>query len=491
MHIVDHRLNASGKSLPNRQRFLRRVRGEVQKAVHDISRDRQIRNLEAEAEVTIPTDGISESSFRRKPHSGKRNIVLPGNRHYVEGDTIPRPQSGDGGSGSEGSPDGSGEDSFRFVLTKDEFLDMFLEDLELPDPSKRRVAMIVADTPRRAGYSMDGSPSRLAIARTMRNALSRRIALNRPTDADKKVLEDEIEALAETGDDPERLIMLRAEYDTMINRTLRIYFLEKTAPRLQPWQREILRIVRLIAQYFYPQRQTKVMNEGCATYCHYKILTHLHEQGQISDGSFLEILQSHTNVIAQPGFDSPAFSGFNPYALGFAMMQDIERICTDPTDEDREWFPEIVGDGKGMETLRDIWANYRDESFISQFFSPSLMRKLRLFQIGDEPSEPEISVEAIHDESDYRKLRRSLARQYDVGWQDPDIKIVNVDLSGDRHLILQYQTLQGATLEETSARTVLQHLADLWGYDVVLREVSSASDTGIAEHKAQSRPVFF
>src|SRR3954453_24241772 len=75
-----------------------------------------------------------------------------------------------------------------------------------------------------------------------------------------------------------------------------LYFLEKSAPRLQLWQREILRIVRQIAQYFYPQRQTKVMNEGCATYCHYQIMTRLHERGRMSDGSFLEFLRSHTNV---------------------------------------------------------------------------------------------------------------------------------------------------------------------------------------------------
>ena len=108
-----------------------------------------------------------------------------------------------------------------------------------------------------------------------------------------------------------------------------LYFLEKTAPRLQPWQREILRIVRHIAQYFYPQRQTKVMNEGCATYVHYRIMTRLHEQGQIADGTFLEFLQSHTNVVFQPDFDDRRFSGINPYALGFAMMRDIERIVTD------------------------------------------------------------------------------------------------------------------------------------------------------------------
>lgn len=287
------------------------------------------------------------------------------------------------------------------------------------------------------------------------------------------------------GDHDRRLALLELPQENIL------YFLEKTAPRLQPWQREILRIIRLIAQYFYPQRQTKVMNEGCATYCHYRILTRLHEQGKISDGSFLEILQSHTNVIAQPGFDHPAFSGFNPYALGFAMMQDIERICDNPTDEDRAWAPNIAGKGDSMAVLRDVWANYRDESFISQFLSPKMMRKFRLFQITDEPEEPDILVDAIHNERGYRKIRRTLARQYDVGWQDPDIRVVDVDLTGDRKLVLEYQTLQGAHLDNDSTRAVLQHLADLWGYDVMLREVSSNSNVSLGEFSARPRQIFF
>ena len=104
-------------------------------------------------------------------------------------------------------------------------------------------------------------------------------------------------------------------------------------------------IVRLVSQYFYPQSQTKVRNEGTATYVHYRIMHRLHQQGRISDGNFLEFLQSHTNVVFQPDFDDPRFSGFNPYALGFAMMQDIERIVSNPDDEDREWFPDIAGGG--------------------------------------------------------------------------------------------------------------------------------------------------
>ena len=129
--------------------------------------------------------------------------------------------------------------------------------------------------------------------------------------------------------------------------------------------------MRHIAQYFYPQSQTKVMNEGTATYVHYRIMNRLHQQGRLTDGNFLEFLQSHTNVVFQPEFDDQRFSDFNPYALGFAMMQDIERIVTEPDDEDREWFPDIAGSGDVMATLRHVWANYRDESFIIQFLVPA------------------------------------------------------------------------------------------------------------------------
>jgi stage V sporulation protein R len=266
-----------------------------------------------------------------------------------------------------------------------------------------------------------------------------------------------------------------------------LYFLEKTAPRLQPWQRELLRIVRHIAQYFYPQGQTKVMNEGTATYVHYRIMTRLHQQGRISDGNFLEFLQSHTNVVFQPDFDDQRFSGFNPYALGFAMMQDIERIVSNPDDEDREWFPDIAGKGEAMAMLRDVWANYRDESFISQFLSPRLMRQLRMFHLHDDPAETAgIRVDAIHDERGYRRVRRELARQHDVGFIDPNIEVIDVDLAGDRRLMLRHAVVKGALLNEVDAKRVLQHLADLWSYDVSLVEVD-ATDTVLREHVVSPR----
>jgi stage V sporulation protein R len=264
-----------------------------------------------------------------------------------------------------------------------------------------------------------------------------------------------------------------------------LYFLEKTGPRLEPWQREILRIVRLIAQYFYPQRQTKVMNEGCATWCHYQIMTKLHERGFITDGSFLEFLQSHTNVVYQPSYDSPHFNGFNPYALGFGIMEDIVRISEAPTDEDREWFPDFAGKGDGIGVLKDVWANYRDESFIAQFLSPRMIRHWRLFRVTDKQSESKLSVAAIHDERGYRRIRRALAREYDVGRQEPDIQIVDVDLAGDRALVLEHLVADGMLLDENDTKMVLQNLANLWGYEVRLSELNAADRKLLKTHIRQ------
>ena len=226
------------------------------------------------------------------------------------------------------------------------------------------------------------------------------------------------------------------------------------------------------------------MNEGAATYVHYRIMNSLYERGAISEGNFLEFLQSHTNVVFQPGYDDARFSGFNPYALGFAMMQDLERIVSDPETEDRDWFPDIAGNKNVMSVLRDIWANYRDESFISQFLSPRVMRQMRMFQLRDDPSQTEgVKVAAIHNERGYRRIRRELARQYDVGWAGLNIEVVDVDLAGDRRLILRHAVVNGCLLEEANAKRVLQHLADLWSYDVLLRELDP-SDSVIKEHMA-------
>jgi spore cortex formation protein SpoVR/YcgB (stage V sporulation) len=250
-----------------------------------------------------------------------------------------------------------------------------------------------------------------------------------------------------------------------------LYFLEKFSPRLRDWERELLRIVRNIAQYFFPQRQTKMMNEGCATYCHYKIMNRLFDLGKISQGAMLEFLTSHTAVVFQPDFDDPRYSGINPYALGFEMMCDIERIVTNPTDEDRVYMPDIAGTGDVMAVLRYAWANFRDDSFIAQYLSPHLMRKMRLFKLADIAADPTYKVAAIHDERGYRDVRRALARQYDPGLRDPNIQVTSADLAGDRRLILTHFMNNEVPLAENDTMAVLAYVADLWGFDVELKGV--------------------
>ena len=252
-----------------------------------------------------------------------------------------------------------------------------------------------------------------------------------------------------------------------------LYFLEKHSPVLEPWQREILRIVRMLAQYLYPQKQTKVMNEGCATFVHYYIINELYDQGLITQGSLMEMLHSHTNVVMQPEFDDPRFGGINPYALGFAMMEDIRRICEHPTDEDKEWFPDFAGNPDWRGVLRDAWANYRDESFIQQFLSPHLIRKFKLFTLTDDEDHPKMVISQIHNRAGYKAIRRDLARQYDLAYIEPDIQVTDADLRGDRVLKLTHTVRDGVHLSEDDRIEVMNHLRRLWGYDVTLAAVEA------------------
>jgi len=245
-----------------------------------------------------------------------------------------------------------------------------------------------------------------------------------------------------------------------------LYFIEKNAPLLEPWQREVVRIVRKIGQYFYPQRQTQVMNEGWATFWHYTLLNTLYEQGALSDGFMLEFLQSHTNVVYQPPYNSPHYNGINPYALGFAMWRDLRRICEHPTAEDREWFPDIV-DSDWRDTFEFAMQNFKDESFIAQYLSPQLMREFRFFSVLDDEARDKLQIQAIHDDSGYRALRRQLSEQYNLGSREPNIQVWNVDLRGDRSLTLRHFMHQRRPVDESST-AVLEHVAYLWGFTVRL-----------------------
>lgn len=248
-----------------------------------------------------------------------------------------------------------------------------------------------------------------------------------------------------------------------------LYFIEKNAPLLEPWQREVVRIVRKIAQYFYPQRQTQVMNEGWATFWHYTILNELYDEGLVNEGFIMEILHSHTNVVYQPPFDSKYYSGINPYALGFGMMTDIRRICENPTEEDKRWFPDFAG-SNWLETLHFAMKNFKDESFILQFLSPKLIRDFKLFSIVDDHKKSELEIGAIHDDDGYKYLREKLSNQYNLSMNEPNIQIVDVDIKGDRSLHLEHIQSNDRPLSEDTSE-VLKHLHTLWRFDVHLSTV--------------------
>lgn len=250
-----------------------------------------------------------------------------------------------------------------------------------------------------------------------------------------------------------------------------LYFIEKYSPLLEPWQREVVRIIRKISQYFYPQRQTQVMNEGWATFWHYTILYQLYEEGLVGDGFMMEFLQSHTNVVYQPPVGSKYYNGINPYALGFAMMRDIRRICENPTDEDKEWFPDIAG-SDWLETLHFAMKNFKDESFIAQYLSPKVIRDFHFFSILDDDNRDKLMVSAIHDGSGYRYLRQQLAGQYNLGNREPNIQVWSVDMQGDRSLTLRHSQYQRRPLNNQTGE-VLKHVARLWGFDVFLETVDN------------------
>ncbi|MTI18239.1 YeaH/YhbH family protein [Rhodobacteraceae bacterium RKSG542] len=230
-NFIDRRLNPKDKSLGNRRRFLKRVRSHIKRAVDDSVRERGLTDVERGEKVSVPTKGIEEPVFRRDPKTGKREHVLSGNKQYIVGDKILKPGGGAGaGSGKEGSNSGEGEDEFVFALSRDEFIDLFFEDLELPDLIKHSIKEVQTYRPRRAGYSVSGSPNNINVLRTMRNSLGRRLALKRPDNKQIKELQAEVFKLEKvsrkTKKQQQELARLHAELEELLRRQRVIAFID-------------------------------------------------------------------------------------------------------------------------------------------------------------------------------------------------------------------------------------------------------------------------
>jgi uncharacterized protein len=223
-NFIDRRLNPKGKSLANRQRFIRRARGEIKEAVQKSLKDRTVSDFAKDQKISIPTKSTKEPRFRNDPTAGgEHERVLPGNKDFVEGDQIKKPRQGEGqGRGKDASQGGEFEDDFSFTLSQDEILDIFFEDLELPNLVKTALKEVKVFSWRRAGMTTSGSPNQINLVRTMRNSFGRRLAMKRPK-------EDEIELLRE------RLLLLRrdAAADTDEDKKRHILELEEEIAKLE------------------------------------------------------------------------------------------------------------------------------------------------------------------------------------------------------------------------------------------------------------------
>jgi len=240
-NFIDRRLNPKDRSLGNRQRFLKRVHDELKRAIRDQVKSDRIADVDAAHGVPVPRRGADEPSFRHSAGSGARDHVLPGNETFSPGDRIGKPEVA-GGAGGRGRGRGESDDDFLFVLTREEVLDLFFEDLELPDMVKLNLKETVTYKPHRVGFTTSGTPSNINVGRTMRNSFGRRIALRRPSEQEFQDLAEEIAALEKDPDlaapQRRRLAQLREEMERLERRRKRIAYVDPVDVRFNRFERQ-------------------------------------------------------------------------------------------------------------------------------------------------------------------------------------------------------------------------------------------------------------
>lgn len=264
-------------------------------------------------------------------------------------------------------------------------------------------------------------------------------------------------------------------------------YIADNAPHLPEWKRHIMRLMCIKAQYFYPQGQTQVMNEGWASFWHYTILNDMADIGLIDDKMVGEFLESHAGVLYQPDAvvkQRNPMTGevqevvrpvrMNPYALGFAIFQDIKRICIDPTEEDSKWFPDIAGCGDWLGVFKEAMHNFKDESFILQYLSPKVIRDFKLFVVtDDEENEDNYEISAIHNAEGYQKVRESMSSNYRLNSRMPYIEAHEYFHRTDRSLVLHHKMNNGQPLDAKATQKVLKHIHYLWGHPVVIKSIDA------------------
>lgn len=288
---------------------------------------------------------------------------------------------------------------------------------------------------------------------------------------------------AEHANDNDKSTVIKFDEENLLG------FIAAYAPHMEEEKRQVLRNFCVKTQYFYPQMQTQVMNEGWASFWHHTILYDLYEEDIVSEGMMMELLSSHSSVVFQPEFDSPYFSGsMNPYALGIAIYQDIKRICLEPTDEDKKWFPHFAGNPDWLSVMKGAMEDYKDESFIAQFLSPKVIRDFGLFAYHDDDKDSKIEISAIHDDRGYREVRRVLASNYDLGTKMPSMRVAGYDFRGDRSLHIEHQMYNRKPLND-EAEEVMKHIHYLWKHPVVLNTVDQDTNTVVKTQTVGALPA--
>lgn len=246
--IIDRRLSGKNKSIANRERFLRRYKNVIQESISNAIHDRSIKDIEHAKSITIPKRNLSEPSFHHG-RGGRKEMVHTGNEEFVQGDRIARP-SGNGGNGKNGnkaSNEGEGQDDFVFELSRDEFMEYFFEDLELPHLVQTNLMTMSSWKNSRAGYSIDGSPSNIDIVRSLRSSLGRRIAIGSPLQKELRALEQQYLALEKKKDKKDEKDALLAQIEALKARIQHIPFIDpfdlryvNRVRQLQPSSRAVM-----------------------------------------------------------------------------------------------------------------------------------------------------------------------------------------------------------------------------------------------------------
>ena len=244
------------------------------------------------------------------------------------------------------------------------------------------------------------------------------------------------------------------------------------------------------SQYFYPQAQTKVMNEGWASFWHYTILHDMRDLDLIDHGMMLEFKNSHSGVIKQPRFDEtirvrgpdgqpkeiPIYNGINPYAIGFAMFMDLKRICLEPTEEDKKWFPKIAGNKDWVSVLKHAAYKFKDDTFFLQYLSPKVIRDFEFFVFNDDDKNSYLEVSAIQDAKGYQKIREVLADNHRLSSLIPRLQVEKFYQRTDRRLEIHHAMKDRKPLDKKDTDLVLRHMHRWWGHPVILKTVSPEGD---------------